>query len=111
MGDPVPFELKVANSNPNSRFSHYEIVCVIECEHPRTETTYIETVENIEDLEEHPYAHSSPFYMLYGRYATPYAPHPVHAGAREIARFEHLKDAKEFLVELNGPIEEDQDDE
>jgi hypothetical protein len=111
MTNPVPFSLVVANSNPNSRFSHYEIVCAIEVEHPRTEHVYVETILDPQELEEHPYSHSDPFYVLYGRYADPYYPHPEHGGAREICRFENLKDAKEFLVELNGPIEEDQDDE
>lgn len=109
MADPVPFELKVANSNPKSRFSSFEIVSVIECVHPRFDEPYVETIANIEDLEEHPYDHSEPFYILYGRYADSFHPHPVHGGAREICRFPKLKDAKELLVELNGPIDEDQD--
>jgi hypothetical protein len=109
MGDPVPFALRVANSNPRSLFSQFEIVSVIECEHPRFDGPYIETVNDLEELAEHPYAHSPPFYILYGRYAD--AVHPEYGAAREIRRFEHLKDAKELLVELNGSIEEDQDDE
>lgn len=111
MTNPVPFELKVANRNPHSRFSHFIIDCVIECEHPRFDEPYIEHVESADDLEEHPYAHSEPFYILYGRYADDYCPHPEHGGAREICRFPNLKDAKELLVELNGPIEEDEDQE
>ena len=109
MGDPVPFELKVANSNPRSQFSHFIIDCVVECEHPRFDEPYIEHVESAEELEEHPHAHSDPFYILYGKYAD--FVHPEHGGAKEIRRFPHLKDAKELLVELNGPIDEDQDDE
>lgn len=108
MGDPIPFELTVANSNPHSKFSHFIIECAIEVEHPRTEHTYVETLNDLEELAEHPYAHSPPFYILYGRYAG--EPHPIHIGAREIGRFEHLAEAKELLAELNGPIEDDQDD-
>lgn len=109
MGDPVPFELLVANSNPHSLFSRFEIVSVIECEHPRTEDVYIEKVTDPEELAKHPYNHSPPFYILYGIYAD--GTGPDAGAAREICRFPHLKDAKELLVELNGAIEEDQDDE
>lgn len=109
MTNPVPFELRVANSNPRSKFSHFEIVAVIEYEHPRTEETLVETVSSLEELEEHPYSHSEPFYILYGVYAD--FVHPEYGRAREISRFPDLKDAKELLVELNGTIEEDQDDE
>lgn len=111
MTNPIPFALKVANSNPRSKFSHFEIISVIECEHPRFDEPYIETVSDLEELAEHPYAHSPPFYILYGRYADEFHPHPEHGAAREICRFENLKDAKELLIELNGPIDEDQDDE
>lgn len=111
MTNPIPFELTVANSNPNSRFSHFEIVCAVDCKHPRFDDTYTEVVESAEELEEHPYTVGDPFYVLYGRYAAEYAPHPVHVGARELGRFANLKDAKELLVELNGPIVEDQDEE
>lgn len=109
MGDPVPFELRVANSNPHSFFSCFEIVSVVECEHPRFDEPYIEKVADAEKLDEHPYAHSEPFYILYGIYAD--GTGPDAGAAREICRFPHLKDAKELLIELNGAIEEDQDDE
>lgn len=109
MTNPVPYELKVANSNPHSAFSHFEIVSVIEVVHPRWDEPYIETVADAEELKEHPYAHSPPFYILYGRYAD--AVHPEYGAAREIRRFENLKDAKELLVELNGQIDEDEDEE
>lgn len=109
MANQVPYALKVANSNPSSRFSHFSIISVIEVVHPRFDEPYIETVENLEDLEEHPYSHSEPFYILYGEYAGPFYPHPQHGSAREIRRFPNLDDAKEFLVELNGIITEDQE--
>jgi hypothetical protein len=110
MTNPVPYELTVANSNPRSQFSHFIIDCVIECEHPRFDEPYIEHVESAEELEEHPGPHSEPFYILYGKYAADYFPHPQHGGAKELRRFPDLKDAKELLVELNGPIEEDEDE-
>lgn len=109
MTNPVPFELRVANTNPHSKFSRFEIVAVIEYEHPRTHETRVETVSSLEELEEHPYEHSEPFYILYGMYAD-YI-HPVYGAGREIRRFPDLKDAKELLVELNGQIEEDEDQE
>ena len=107
--NPVPYAIKVANSNPGSHFSHFSIISVIEVVHPRFDEPYIETIENAEELEEHPYDHSEPFYILYGEYAGSFYPHPEHGGAREIRRFPNLEDAKELLVELNGPIPEDQE--
>lgn len=109
MTNPVPYLLEVANSNPASRFSRFEIASVIEVEHPRFDEPYIEIIVDAEELEEHPYAHSPPFYILYGFYAG--EPHPELGPSREIRRFENLKDAQELLEDLNGPIDDDQDTE
>lgn len=107
MGDPIPFLMRVANSNPNSKFAAFVIECAVERENPHTEFTYLETVESREALEAETDSHSPPFYVLWGVYAG--SPHVKYGGARELGRFDHLADAKELLFELNGVIEEDED--
>lgn len=107
MGDLIPFVMRVANSNPGSKFAAFVIECVVERENPHTEFRYLESVESSEALAADKEPHSPPFYVLWGVYAG--APHVKYGNARELARFDHLADAKELLFELNGIIEEDED--
>lgn len=110
MSDPAPFALSVPNSNPNSAFSHFEILSVREEQQPGDDESHVEVLATDDQVAFDEYAVGPIFYTVYGRYDA--EKHPERfGGVIAFSDFSTLQAAKDFLVDLNGPLPENHEDE
>lgn len=110
MANQAPFFLSVPNSNPNSAFSHFELLSVREIQQPGFDDTEIEALQTQDAVDFDDYAVGPIFYTVYGRYDPEKHPE-AFGGVIGFANFSTLDAAKKFLVELNGPLPENHEDE
>jgi len=107
---PMLIDLSVPNSNPNSAFSHFELRSVRKFLIPGTDVTEIAVVLTEDEATDEQLAVGPIFYTIYGRFNPDKRDDGCARAAQAIADFNFLEGAKQFLVDLNGPLPENHED-